>query len=125
MWRAVLVLLLASAALAAALTAWTNHTTAAAQSHSRAFAQQAKTICDRAPRTAGGVARAAGQLAALPEPPNVHRAVARLELHWRRIADLLRSKAARSSKAYRSELKQARLSAHLLNVSACMSIAPR
>src|SRR4051794_39213833 len=125
MWRALLVLLVVSAALVAALTAWTNHTTAATQARSHAFAQQAKAVCDHAPRTAAGVERAAEQLGRLPEPPNVHRAVARLELHWRRIAALLRSGAKRSSKPYRSELKQARLSAHLLNVSACTSIAPR
>lgn len=31
----------------------------------------------------------------------------------------------RRGKSYRAELKQARLSAHLLNISACRSIAPK
>jgi hypothetical protein len=125
MWRAVLVLVALSAAVFAALTVWTNHTTAATHARSHAFAQRAKSICDHAPRTAAGVEQAAEQLDALPEPPNIGRAVARLELHWRRIVTLLRSGVKPSSRGYRSELKQARLSAHLLNVSACTSIAPR
>lgn len=46
---------------------------------------------------------------------NVHRAVVRLQLHWRRLAASPRS---------RAERKQVRLSAHLLNVTACMSLMP-
>jgi hypothetical protein len=124
MWRALAVLLAVSAALFAGLTLWTNHTTAATAARSHAFAQSAKSICDHAPHTADGVEHAAAQVEALPEPPNVRRAVARLELHWRRIVSMLRSGAKTSSQGYRAELKQARLSAHLLNVTACPSIAP-
>jgi predicted negative regulator of RcsB-dependent stress response len=113
-WRAVGILLLLSAGLFAALTVWTNHTTAAAHAESRAFAQRAKTICEHAPHTKAGVLRAADQLARLAEPPNVHRAVARLELHWHRLA----------VEPSALELKQARLAAHLLNVKACMRVAP-
>src|SRR4051794_1929053 len=119
MWRAVLVLLAVSTGLFAALTAWTNHTTAATAARSHSFAQQAKAICDRAPRTAAGVRQASRELAALPEPPNVHRAVARLRFHWARIATH------EPSAAYRSEVQQVRLSAHLLNVRACESLVPR
>jgi hypothetical protein len=125
MWRAVLVLLLVSAALFAALTAWTNHTTAATAARSHAFAQRAKAICDGAPRTADGVEQASEQLAALAEPPNIRRAVARLRFHWRRIVTMLHAGVDTTSSGYRAELKQARLSAHLLNVTACGSIAPR
>jgi hypothetical protein len=115
MGRSLIVLLAASAALAAALTLWTNHTTAATHATSHRFAQAAKSICDRTPRTPDGLRRAAVELGALHEPPNVHRAVARLQLHWRRLAASPRSKA---------ERKQVRLSAHLLNVTACMTVIP-
>jgi len=121
-WRAVGISLLVSAALFALLTVWTNHTTAATHATSRAFAQNAKAICVHAPHTVAGLERAAAQLDALHEPPNVHRAVARLELHWQRIVDLLRARQAKKSGAYRAELKQARLSADLLNVKACRRI---
>jgi hypothetical protein len=119
MWRAVLVLFLVSAGLFAALTLWTSHTTAATAARSRAFVQQAKTICTRAPRTAAGVERASRELAELSEPPNVHRAVARLRLHWARIARR------QTLAGYRREARQVRLSAHLLNVQACESLVPR
>jgi hypothetical protein len=56
------------------------------------------------------------RIAALSEPPNVHRAVARLVLHWRRIVTEPHNAA---------EKKQVRLSAHLLGVSACESAVPR
>ena len=82
--------------------------------HSHEFVQNAKTICEKAPHTVPGVTHAAAQIAALAEPPNVHRAVSRLELHWRRIV----------SNPSRSERKQVRLSAHLLGVSACGSVTP-
>jgi hypothetical protein len=114
MWKAVATLLVASAAVFAGLTVWTNHTTAATHEHSHEFVQNAKTICERAPHTAAGVTRAAAQIAALAEPPNVHRAVARLELHWRRVV----------SSPTRAERKQIRLAAHLLGVSACESVSP-
>jgi hypothetical protein len=114
-WRALVVLLLVSAGLAAALTAWTNHTTAATHAESHRFAQSAKSICDHAPHTPAGLRAAADRLGALTEPPNVHRAVARLRLHWRRLA---------SSPQSKSEQKQVRLSAHLLNVTACMKLLP-
>ncbi|HEY3543262.1 MAG TPA: hypothetical protein VGK79_12040 [Gaiellaceae bacterium] len=119
MWRAVAVALLVSAGAFAVLTVWTNHTTASAHERSREFAQDAKSICEQAPHTPAGLRRAADEIAALDAPRDLHRAVARLELHWRR---LLTSEP--GSKAYRAELKQARLSAHLLNVTACRSIAP-
>ena len=109
MWRAVGILLLLSAALAAALTLWTNHTTASAHARSRAFVQSAKTICRAAPHTVAGVRSAAARIAALDEPPNVHRAVARLELAWRTGA----------------EPKQVRLAAHLLGIAACETVVPR
>src|SRR3954447_17286623 len=125
MWRALAVLLLVSAGLFVALTAWTSHTTTATAARSHAFAQQAESICDNAPHSAAGLAAAARQLGALAEPPNVHRAVARLRFHWERLTRMLRSGVARSSKGYRAELHQAFLSAHLLNVSACQSVAPR
>jgi hypothetical protein len=115
MWRGVGILLVASAALFAALTLWTNHTTAATHEASHEFVQNAKTICQKTPHTVAGVRSAATQIAALVEPPNVHRAVARLVLHWRRLADDPQSA---------SEKKQVRLSAHLLNVTACMSVVP-
>jgi phage tail sheath gpL-like len=114
MWRAVLVVVAASAAAFAALTVWTNHTTAAAHEQSHEFTQNAKTICRHAKRTPAGVSAAAAAIARLDEPPNVHRAVARLELHWQRVV------AAPS----RAEKKQVRLSAHLLGVSACESVVP-
>jgi hypothetical protein len=114
MWKALAALLAVSAALFAGLTVWTDHTTAATREHSHEFVQNAKTICEHAPHTRTGVMRAAAQIAALAEPPNVHRAVARLELHWRRIV----------ANPTRSERKQVRLSAHLLGVSACGSVAP-
>jgi hypothetical protein len=41
------------------------------------------------------------------------------------VVGMLRSHVDRSSKRYRSELKQSRLSAHLLGVSDCMKIVPR
>jgi hypothetical protein len=114
MWKALATLLVASAAMFAGLTVWTDHTTAATHEHSHEFVQNAKTICEHAPHTVAGVTHAAAQIAALAEPPNVHRAVARLELHWRRIV----------SNPTRSERKQVRLSAHRLGVSACESVAP-
>lgn len=120
MWRAVVISLLVSAGLFAALTVWTNHTTAATHRTSHAFAQNAKSICDHAPHTRAGLQNAADELARLHEPPNVHRAVARLELHWHRLLKL-----EPGTKAYRAELKQARLSADLLNISACRRIARR
>jgi hypothetical protein len=98
-----------SVALFAALTVWTNHTTAATHEHSHEFVQDAKTICQHASHTRAGVERAAAQIAALHEPPNVHRAVARLVLAWRTGA----------------KPKQVRLAAHLLGVSACESVVPR
>jgi hypothetical protein len=107
--------LLASAGLFAVLTIWTNHTTAAVHDRSHEFVQNAKTICQQAKHTRAGVSAAAARIAALDEPPNVHRAVARLELHWRRVV-------AAPSQA---EKKQVRLSAHLLGVSACESAVPR
>ena len=125
LWVPVLLVLAVSAGLFAALTFWTDHTTASNHRTSHEFVQDAKSICDRAPHTAAGVASASSQLAALDEPPNVHRAVVRVRLHWRRVVDMLRSHVDRSSKAYRSELKQSRLSAHLLGVSDCMKIVPR
>ena len=118
MWRAVLVLLVVSGCLFAALTVWTNHTTAATAARSHAFAEQATAICDRAPRTAAGIERASRELAALPEPPNVHRAVARLRYHWARIVKR------ETLSDYQAEVKQVRLSAHLLNVQACESLVP-
>jgi hypothetical protein len=114
MWRAAAAVLAASAALFAALTVWTNHTTAAAHEQSHEFAQNAKTICQGAKHTRAGVAAAAAAIARLDEPPNVHRAVARLELHWRRIV----------ASPSRAEAKQVRLSAHLLGVSACERVIP-
>jgi hypothetical protein len=125
LWLAVAVALAVSGGLFAALTVWTDHTSASNHDTSREFVQNAKSICDRAPHTAAGVESASAQLAGLDEPANVHRAVVRLRLHWRRVADLLRSHAGRSSKPYRSELKQSRLSAHLLGVSDCMKIVPQ
>ena len=125
MWRALAILLLVSAGLIVALTLWTNHTTAAAHATSHAFAQDAKSICDHAPRTAAGLEQASAKLGALPEPANVHRAVARLQLHWGRLARMLRAGVKPSSKGYRAELHQAFLSSNLLNVSACRSIAPK
>jgi len=124
-WLAVAVLLVVSGGLAAALTVWTDHTTAASHETSREFVQSAKSICDHAPHTPAGIASASAQLAGLHEPANVHRAVARLRVHWRRVVDMLHDNVDRSSKAYRSELKQSRLSAHLLGVSDCMKIVPR
>ena len=119
MWRAVAIVLLASAGMFVLLTAWTSHTTASAHEQSREFVRNATSICDHARRTRAGVERAAAAIAALDEPQNLHRAVARLELHWRRILAL-----EAGSPAYRAELKQIRLSAHLLNVTACRSVAP-
>ena len=116
MWRALLVLLLVSGGLVAALTAWTNHTTAATHAKSHRFAQAAKSVCDHAPHTPAGLRAAADELGALAEPPNVHRAVARLQLHLRRLAASPHSK---------TEKKQVRLSAHLLNITACMKLVPR
>ena len=125
LWLPVLLVLAVSGGLFAALTFWTDHTTAANHDTSHEFAQDAKSICDHASHTAAGIASASSRLAALDEPPNVHRAVARLRLHWRRVVGMLRSHVDRSSKAYRSEVKQSRLSAHLLGVSDCMKIVPR
>jgi hypothetical protein len=125
MWRAFAVVLAASGALFAGLTLWTDHTTAAGHTQSHVFAQEAKSICDHAPHTATGLAHASRQLCELAEPSNVHRAVARLRLHWGRLVTMLRTGTKTSSKPYRAELKQARLSAHLLNISACRSIAPK
>jgi len=107
-----------------------------AESHR--FAQSAKTICARAHtaigplrqtsawgrRAAAELARARAQLGALREPPNTHRAIARLELHWRRLEQILRHGGQRS-KDYRIERYQAVLSAHLLNVKKCMSVLPK
>jgi hypothetical protein len=109
MGRALGILVLTSVALFAALTAWTNHTTAATHEHSHEFTQNAKTICQHAKHTVPGVENAAAQLEALSEPPNVHRAVARLVLAWRSGATP----------------KQVRLAAHLLGVTACESVVPR
>jgi predicted negative regulator of RcsB-dependent stress response len=109
MGKALAVLAIASAALFAALTVWTNHTTAAAHEHSHEFTQNAKTICAHAKHTRAGVASAAARLEALTDPPNVHRAVARLVLAWRSGA----------------KRKQVRLAAHLLGVTACESVVPR
>ena len=125
LWAAVLALVAASAVLFVVLTVWTTHTVSAAHSRSHAFARQAKGICEHAPRTASGLTSASEQLGALAEPPNVHRAVARLQFHWRRLARMLHAGVEKSSHGYRAELKQARLSAHLLNVSACESIASK
>lgn len=125
LWLAVALAAAVSGGLFAALTVWTDHTTAANHDTSREFVQNAKSICDHAPHTAAGISSASTRLAALDEPANVHRAVARLRLHWRRVVGMLRSHVDRSSEAYRSELKQSRLSAHLLGVSACMKIVPR
>jgi hypothetical protein len=120
MWRAVAILVIVSAALFAALTVWTNHTTAATHATSHRFAQNAKSICDHAPHTKAGLRQAADELAGLAEPPNVHRAVVRLELHWHRLLDL-----EPGTKPYRAEMKQARLSADLLGIEACRRIEPR
>jgi hypothetical protein len=124
LWAAVAVVAAASAVLFVVLTIWTTHTVNAAHARSHSFAQQAKSICDRTPHTAGGLTSAAGQIGTLPEPPNVRRAVGRLQFHWRRIVRMLGAGVKKSSAGYRAELKQARLSAHLLNVTACGSIAP-
>jgi hypothetical protein len=132
-WLAPIVLLAVSGALAAALTVTDDHADAAAQARSHSFAQHAKAICVDAagktqsvswPQAAGVVDDAAAALQALPEPPNIHRAVARLVLHWQRGAELLRSGKARS-KAYATERHEAFLSAHLLNVKACMVVLPK
>lgn len=120
MWRALVILLVVSGVLFAALTLWTNHTTAATHKTSHAFAQNAKSICDHAPHTKAGLRQAADELARLHEPPNLHRAVARLELHWHRLLGLKPG-----AKPYRAAMKQARLSADLLNISACRRIEPR
>jgi hypothetical protein len=125
MWRGVVVLLVASALVFALLTAWTNHTTAATAEHSHEFVQNAKSICQHAKLTPDGVEQAANEIAALHQPPNVHRAVARLSVHWDRVVTMARAGVDKSSDRYRSELKQIRLSAHLLNVTACRSVAPR
>jgi hypothetical protein len=125
MWRAVVVLLAASAGLFAVLTLWTGHTTAATHEHSHEFVQNAKSICEHAKLTPDGVEQAANDLAALHQPPNVHRAVARLSVHWNRVVALARAGVDPKSKRYRSELKQIRLSAHLLNVTSCRAVAPR
>jgi hypothetical protein len=117
--RAVALLLVASAAGFAALTVWTNHTTAATHEHSHEFVRNAKQICEGAPHTAAGVRAAANAIAKLRRPPNLERAVARLTLHWSRIVALQPG-----TKRYRSEVEQVRLSAHLLNVTACRSVAP-
>jgi hypothetical protein len=125
LWLAVAAALAVSGGAFAALTFWTDHTTAANHRTSHEFVQSAKSLCDHAPHTAGGIESASTRLAALDEPANVHRAVVRLRLHWRRVVGMLRSHVDRSSKRYRSELKQSRLSAHLLGVSDCMKIVPR
>lgn len=125
LWLAVVVLALVSGGAFAGLTFWTDHAKASSRDTSREFVQNATSICHHAPHTAAGIAAASSQLAALDEPANVHRAVARLRLHWRRVVDMLHSHVQRSSKAYRSELEQSRLSAHLLGVSDCTTIVPR
>jgi hypothetical protein len=125
MLRALLVVILVSAGLFVGLTAWTSHATSATAAASRAFAQHAKSVCSEAPHSASGLAAASRQLGGLAEPPNVHRAVARLQFHWGRLTRMLRAGIARSSKEYRAELHQAFLSAHLLNISACQSVAPK
>jgi hypothetical protein len=116
MWRALAVLVILSVGVFAALTVWTNRTTAATHATSRRFTQEAKAICDHAPHTPAGLREAADRLSSLAEPPNVHRAVARLQLHWRRLAGTPTS---------RAEKRQVRLSAHLLGISDCMSVVPR
>jgi hypothetical protein len=107
-----------------------------AQSHR--FAQSAKTICARVHKAIGPLrptrswgrhaaaelATARAQLGALQEPPNTHRAIARLELHWRRLEQILRASGP-TAKEYRPERYQAVLSAHLLNVKTCMSVLPK
>jgi hypothetical protein len=132
-WAAPLVLLALSGVLAAVLTVTDNHADAAGQAQSHAFAQRTKAICSGAAAAASGasgrdaaaiVERAAARVSAVPEPPNVHRAVARLVLHWQRGAKLLASGQA-ASKAYTTERHEAFLSAHLLNVKACMVVLPR
>jgi hypothetical protein len=119
--------------MAAAITITNDNADAARQRLSHAFAQDAKSICTdararaahaRAPRAAATVDRAAADLAALPEPKNVHRAVARLVLHLHRGAKLLRAGQA-PSKAYTTERHEAFLSAHLLNVSGCYGVLPK
>jgi hypothetical protein len=132
-WAVPLVLLALSGGLAAVLTVTDDHADAAAQALGRSFAQHAKAVCShaataaasaRGTQAAQNVDRAAAQLAALPEPPNVHRAVARLVLHWQRGAKLL-ARGEAGSKAYATERHEAFLSAHLLNVKACMTVLPK
>jgi hypothetical protein len=107
-----------------------------AESHR--FVQSAKRICAHAHTSIGTLTptktwgthaasvlgRARSQLGALDEPPNTHRAIARLELHWRRLEGIL-ARGGQRSKNYRIERYQAVLSAHLLNVKTCMAVLPK
>jgi|GEM_PF-6308533 len=131
-WAAPIILLVLSGALAAVLTVTDDHADAAAQALGHTFAQRTKAICSDSASAAAGatdrraaaiVERAAARVGAVPEPPNVHRAVARLVLHWDRGAKLLAAGKS-ASRAYTTERHEAFLSAHLLNVKACMHVLP-
>jgi hypothetical protein len=132
-FAAPLVLLALSGLLAAVLTVTDDHSDAAVQAQGRSFAQRTKAICTDAASAASGapdrraaaiVDRAAVRVGAVPEPPNIHRAVARLVLHWHRGAKLLASGRS-GSQAYTTERHEAFLSAHLLNAKACMHVLPK
>jgi hypothetical protein len=109
---------------------------------SHEFAQAAKHECttarsriasEQAPRLQARTLRhVRAQLAALREPPNTHRAIARVLLAWDASATTLEHLAADAgakqhadAKLLRKERRRANLAAHLLNVKACIDVVPK
>jgi hypothetical protein len=111
---------------------------ASTSAEGHAFSQDAKRICEHAQSSIGPyrsgkawathaaavVDSARAKLAALHEPPNVHRALARLELHWSRLVKAMRAGDTTSSN-FRAERYQSVLAAHLLDVKKCESVVPK
>jgi hypothetical protein len=109
---------------------------------SHAFAQAAKRDCAAASSkisAATGAREQArelrhvrAQLASLRQPPNTHRAIARVLHDWDaaaatldRLAAAPKGQARALKKELAKERHQATLAAHLLNVTACMDVVPK
>jgi hypothetical protein len=133
-WAPLAALIAASAGLFALLSYTDSRSDAAGYGRSKQFAQAAKAICERnaIPRQAIAdtprwrrhaaitLRRTGEELSRLPEPPNVHRAVARVVHDWRALAAALEQGQGPGSDRYDHWHTQSIRAAHLLDITACL-----
>ncbi len=133
-WLPVSVLVVCSVGLFALISYTDRRSDAAGYRRSAAFVESATSICTSAAarlrppsnsqswrsHAAAVLDDASHSIAVLAEPPNVHRAVARLVYAWRTLASALLAGSGPSSSPYRKARKQSIAAADRLNVKTCM-----